>query len=398
MAAQLVTVAIIPVLSRLYGPAPFGEFAIFVSVTALAAVIGTLRYEMAIVLPRARSEAVAVAQMGIRILAFVSLGITAASVALAIAIAISDEMVQWIWFVLLVGPGIFLLGYNSFMGQWFTRAGEYSRISRNRVMQSVVTAAAQVAFGFVIQGSGIGLVAGLLVGQAAGATFLTLANRAGAQIFAPSGWRRQGYLRRKYWRLPTLLMPHTLVDSFRLNGVNLVIGQYSVAALGQYSQAWRLVQVPAGLIGSAISQVYFPRLAKTPRAEMLTVVRSSVLRTILLGAIPFAMIFWLSPVLFPFILGAEWAEAGKFAQALTPALYVNLVASPISTIFIVLRKEHIGLLFSLSYTLLSLGALFVFRDDLLLAVWIMSACQTLALGIYVALALWLVKPPPAARL
>lgn len=389
MAAQLVTVAVIPILSRLYGPNQFGEYAIFVSVTTLAAILGTFRYEMAIVLPRSAREAAAISRIGLRVLGVVASAITIVCVTIiALPIEFSPG---WRWFVLLLGPGVFLLGYTSFMTQWLIRSGHYSHISRVRVLQSIFSGVGQVGLGFFIPSTGVGLALGLLIGQLAAAVFLTFARDAGAQIFANPRERRWAYLVRKYWRLPALLMPHSLVDSFRLNGVNLLIGHYSVETLGQYSQAWRLVQVPAGLIGSAISQVYFPRLAAVSRAELFQTVRGSVLRSVLLGAGPFAIIFWLSPVLFPIILGAEWAEAGRFAQALAPALYVNLAASPISTIFIVLRKEHVGLLFALIYTCFSLGALFVFSRDLLLAVWVMSTIQAVSLVGYIALALWLAR-------
>ncbi|WP_404473089.1 oligosaccharide flippase family protein [Microbacterium aerolatum] len=389
-AAQLVTLAAIPILSRLYGPTPFGEFAVFSSVTTLVAVVGTARYEMGIVPPRSLREAVAVTNLGVRLLTALSIVITAIGTVLVFMPIPS----VWTGYLLLVGPGVFLLGYLSLVTQWHVRMANYSLISRNRVVQSGMTAIAQVAFGFLSSNWGVGLASGLLIGQLAGAILLTIATPERSRFFGRDDGRRWRYVVRKYWRLPALLMPHTLIDSFRLNGVNLIIGSFSVVALGQYSQAWRLVQLPAGLIGSAITQVYFPQLATVPRSELRQTVRSSVVKSLAFGAIPFAAIFLLSPFAFPFILGEDWAEAGRFAQALTPALYLNLAASPISTIFIVLRKEHIGLLFSLVYTGVSLAALFLFSSNLLFAVWIMSACQAISLIGYVVLAFWLAGRQP----
>ncbi|GEK86224.1 teichoic acid transporter [Microbacterium aerolatum] len=390
MASQLVTLAIVPILSRLYGPAPFGEYALFVSITTLVAIVGTLRYEMAVVLPRSNREAAAIARLGVRLLAIVAL-LTTGTCGLLVLLPIGLPP-SWLWLALLVGPGVFLLGYTSYMTQWLIRSAKYKIISRNRVTQSAVAALAQVALGFLIPNTGAGLAIGLLIGQLAGAIFLALTGRKETRLFVDVDGRRWRYLLGKHWRLPALLMPHTLIDSFRLNGVNLIIGYYSVAALGQYSQAWRLVQLPAGLVGSAISQVYFPRLATVARSELFETVRGSIVKSFALGMIPFALIFWLSPTLFPFVLGPEWVEAGQFAQALVPALYANLVASPISTIFIVLRKEHVGLFYAVVVTALSLGVLFTFSNDLLLAVWIMSACQAVSLVAYIALALWLARP------
>lgn len=392
LVAQLVTVAILPLLSRLYGPSAFGEYAMFASVTALIAIVGTARYEMAIVLPKSSREAAGIAYSGIRLLLLVSVMVSSLAILASLLLPDIDPQLQWL--LLLAGPEVFLLGYTMHLMQWYTRSGKFSNISRNRVVQSGGIGFAQLALGFVGLTSGVGLSAGLLFGQLVAAVFLTVSDGTGAHIIRAGRSRRWNFVFRKYWRLPVLLMPHTLVDSFRLNGVNLVVGGLSIAALGQYSQAWRLVQVPAGLVGSAISQVYFPRLASVPRNELFRTVRSSVIKSFALGAVPFLLLFLFSPSLFPLVLGAEWEQAGKFAQALVPALYVNLAASPISTVFIVLRKEQIGLLFSVTYTVLSLAALVVLGSDILLAVWAMSLCQAVALCVYVALALYLASRHP----
>lgn len=391
MAAQLVTLAATPILSRVYGPGPFGEFALFVSATTLIAILGTLRYEMAIVLPRSQREAAAIARLGTCLLALVAIGITAVSVLILVLPLPTSP--AWTWLVLLSGPGVFVLGYLSFSTQWFTRAGRYRTISRNRVVQSVVTAAAQLTFGMLMPTTGAGLGLGLLTGQVAGALVFYFESRSTIREI-DTRTRRWRYLLRKYRRLPLLLTPHTLVDSLRLNGVNLLVGYYSVGGLGQYSQAWRLVQVPASLVGSAVSQVYFPRLASAARDQLSGIVRDSVIRSLALGAVPFVLIFFLSPSIFPLILGEEWAMAGQIAQALAPALYLNLAASPISTIFVVLRKEHIGLTFSALYTALSLGALAVFSHDLLRGIWTMSLVQAVALALYIGLATSLARRPP----
>ncbi|WP_315637367.1 MULTISPECIES: oligosaccharide flippase family protein [Microbacterium] len=389
MTGQLVTIALLPLLARQYGPVSFGEYAIFVSITALAGIIGTARYEMAIVLPRSNREADAIAHLGLRLLLAVTVGITLIGSASTLIPSFLPS--RWVWLALLLGPAVFLIGYTSLLTQWLTRAGRFGAIGANRIVQSGVTGAAQALLCYVVPPSGLGLTLGLLVGQTVAALLLTLVDASGKRILKIHSDRRWSYLLRKYRRLPALLMPQTFVDSFRLNGLNLLIGQFSVSALGQYSQAWRLVQLPVGLVGSAISQVYFPRLAATARDDLYRTARASVAKALAFGAIPFGLILWLSPALFPIFLGEQWAEAGEYAQALVPALYGILASAPISTVFIVLRKEHVGLMYSIIYSALSLFTVYLFREDVLLAIWLMSGVQAVSSIAYIAIALRLAK-------
>src|SRR5690606_33042675 len=49
--SQLIAFAVAPLLSRMYTPADFGLFGVFVSVVAMASVIVTLRLDLAVVVP-----------------------------------------------------------------------------------------------------------------------------------------------------------------------------------------------------------------------------------------------------------------------------------------------------------------------------------------------------------
>lgn len=389
MLAQLATVAAMPILSRLYTPAAFGEYSLFVSISLLVAVVATLRYEMAIVLPRSIREAAALKRLTMRLLIFSSVIVTAAGI--VVAMWPSDLSATWRGLILLIGAEVFLLGWLSLLTYWFTRTQRYGILSRNRIVLAVAVAAAQIAMSFSAFGDGLGLALGMVLGQAIAATILMISDRSGEHVPRVRPARRWSYLLRKYWRMPALTTPQTLVDSFRLNGINFIIGNYSLDALGQYSQAWRLVNVPGALIGSAISQVYFPRLASTPKAELLSVVRSSVSKSLLLGFVPFALIFIFSPAVVPWALGPEWVDAGRYAQALTPWLYLNLAASPVSTLFVVLGKQHIGLVFSVIYAALPIAILVAFSDQIYLGIVLMSAAQTVLLVINLMLTAWIAR-------
>lgn len=384
---QAATVLAMPILSRIYGPHEFGMYTIFVSIATILCVGATLQYELAIVLPRSSREGAALVGLGTRLLVASSLAMVVVGVILAAMLPdISDDMRV---LLLLYGVEVFLLASSRILSYWLTRNKSFGQLSRNRFVQVLGSAIAQIVLGYLGVATSVGLALGLMIGQTAAFILLLVSDTSSKVRKKGGGHRRWGYLLRKYWKLPALTAPQALVDSVRVNGINLVIGDASVSSLGQYSQAFRLVQVPAGLVGSAISQVYFPNMASVPRRELAHMVRSSVLRALALGFIPFVLIFFLSPWFFPWFLGEEWTEAGRFAQALTPWLYLNLATSPVATVFVILGKQHIGLPFAVVYALVPIGILWMLRGDLFVAVVVMSLAQAFLLLVNLALVFWI---------
>ena len=65
--AQLIPLAVTPVLSRLYPPEQFGVLALFISVVSSLSVLATGRYEFAIMLPRKDVDATNIAALSITI-------------------------------------------------------------------------------------------------------------------------------------------------------------------------------------------------------------------------------------------------------------------------------------------------------------------------------------------
>ena len=107
-------------------------------------------------------------------------------------------------------------------------------------------------------------VGGLLIGQTIGQAwaFVNLGRKAKPlhrplPPEAPTLWQ----VARRYRRMPLLNGLNAFVDAVRLNGINLLVGSYSVASLGQFNLAWRCLEVPLALINAAVGQVFFHKLA-----------------------------------------------------------------------------------------------------------------------------------------
>jgi len=171
----------------------------------------------------------------------------------------------------------------------------------------------------------------------------------------------------------------------------MMAAMFSTAATGQFGQAWKLLQTPASLINTSLSQVFFRSLATTPRGHMSSLVRKSILRSALIGAAPFLIIFFASPPLFPFVFGDRWAEAGLIGAALVPWLYVNFITSPISMLFVVTRRQGIQLWFAIPFTATPFVSMLLFHDNILQGIWALSLAMTTMLLVFLGLVLWVAR-------
>ena len=351
--AQGVTFFMMIVLARIYTPRDMGLLATYVSVASILVAVAALRYDMAIMLPRKESEALSVARLGMVCLTVVSLLATAASLPLSglIERQWGREVALW---MPLVGLTTFLMSAVELFKYWFNRNSDYRAIAVNQAEQQIGLTSGQLVLGM----AGMGGMAGLILGHTAGQIFAFV--NLGRQ--AKPLWRRlpEGapslrWAARRYRRMPLLNGPNALADALRTNGIQLLIGGYSVASLGQFQMAWRYLDAPLILINGAVARVFFQKLSTIEPGRMRPLVRVTIKRAILIGLVPFALIYALSPWIFPFFLGSQWTESGSFARALTPWLFMMLITSPISNLFIVTEHQDWMLGFALVYTAVPLA-------------------------------------------
>jgi O-antigen/teichoic acid export membrane protein len=192
---------------------------------------------------------------------------------------------------------------------------------------------------------------------------------------------------RQYKKMPLLNLPNALIDGIRLNGIPLLIGMVALGAVGQFNMAWRILQAPIGLINSAIAQVFYQKLARVRPGDMHPLVRGTMIRSLLIAIVPFGLIYLTAPWLFLFLLGPQWDMAGDIARALTPWLAMQLVTSPISTVFVVTGRQGRMLVFSAFFAAVPLSLLYFAPWGLLTTLTVVGAAMALMLVIMMGMAL-----------
>lgn len=330
--AQLVMAVAMPVLSRLYSPADFGQLAVFSGLALTISVAACLRWDIAIALPEADADALGLLVLSVASCLVISLlGLLAVTSATATLVGWLDqpEAANWLW---LVPPAVLAIATGSALQNWFVRAQTFGLISKARLSQAGTSSSLQIAFGL----SGVGVV-GLLMGYVAAASVVV--GFLGFQLFKRGDdWQfslSMANLRRlaaTYRRFPAFSTWEALANVAAIHiPVILIAGKVGNDTAGQLMLAMYVIQAPMGLIGGAISQVYLSEAPSKLRVGRLDQFTLEVLGKLCkVGVGPLVAIGVLSPSVFWIVFGSEWQKAGLLIAWMTPWFVLQFLASPVS--------------------------------------------------------------------
>lgn len=350
MIAQIIAFVSQPVIARLYTDQQLGLLATFMAIPMIVASVSALRYDMAIVLPEQENEAATLLRSSLTLSAAVATVLTVVGVLGRDAIADyvgEPALAPWAW---LLGPVSMLIAWNTILAFWLNRHADFGGIALKNVVTTSTNAVSRIGLGFAGLASFLSLVGSQVLSFVLACIYMVRRSRRHKVSKRADTDTPLRTLLVRYRKMPLLNAPNVLIDSLRTQGMILLLGvTYQVATVGQFQQAWVLMQAPVTLIGGAMNQVFYQKFSTARRGMLTGLVLRSVGFTLVVGLIPFAILWFISPWLVPFFLGDQWHEAGLIAQAIIPWLYLVLTTSPISTVFVVTNSQQYMLIFSVLY-------------------------------------------------
>lgn len=390
--AQALPLLLGPWLTRLYGPAEWGAYALFAAVAANLAVVACARYDFALPIARDEAEAESLLALGLRIGA----AVVAGSAVLGLGLAwVRGDAGLWALLPLTVAAA----GAVQALSNWAGRAARFRALATARVLQHGGGALAQGGLGALLQAlpalAPFG-AAGLALGAMLGAIAALPGLRRPAP---PGGWRglwrvgadRRRAAARRHRDFPLLNTPHAFLGALQdAAALALLVGLSGDIAAGWWALALRYLKAPATLVGGSIAQALYPQLAAAPLAEGLRLLRRTVLGLVLAAAVLAGAIALAAPRAFGWAFGDDWAPAGELAQAL--ALYVgaHFVASPLGVVTLAWRRQDWALKVALAGQGLFLAALAggLLQGGPKAAAWTVSVTMAV---FYAGYAAWLVS-------
>lgn len=392
--AQALPLLLGPWLTRLYEPEQFGHYTAFAAVAANLAVVACARYEFALPLAQDDAEAALLLALCLRVLLLATL---ASAVVGGVLVAL-NRLPHAAWLPLAVAAA----GAAQLLAMWATRAQRFGALATARVVQQGGAAAAQGVAG-AAHGGTLGLVLGPVLAAAAAAALLlrSAAPAGGWAGLLRTPWAAQQPVMRKHREFPLLNTPHAFAGALQDTLAVAVLAAWSGdVAVGFWGLALRYLKAPATLVGSAVSQALYPKLAQAPAVDARAAVRQVMLMLALVALPLMLLLLAAGPALFAWAFGERWRGAGELARALAPYIAVHFVASPLAVVTLAWRAQAWALRLALAGQVLFLAALVLGLqlDGLLGAAWAVSAAMVLYFGWYFwRLATWAHVPAgPAA--
>ena len=348
--AQGITLLISPILSRLFTPHDFGVFGTFLSIVSAIALIASLRYEIAIVLPKKEDVA-------INLLALAALLTLIISTLSFIGVLLFkyfypgyEFLDQDLKFLLYFIPVLILfIGFYQILNNYANRLKKYRSIVNYRVSNSLVSSSVYIAMGGMKFGS-IGLLVGAILGN--GISVVIFFKEMYKDIKEQAGFISKGKMKEiaiSYKEFPLVNSFQSISDMLQINGIiYFIIYFFNSFIVGSFSYALRILQAPMNLLGSAMAQIFYQQASelKNNGENLKDIVKKTMIKSALTGLPIFLAIIFFGPQLFAFVFGETWREAGVYARILSPMLFFDFIRSPVSQVPLIIGRQK--RLFSIS--------------------------------------------------
>ncbi len=350
VAAQLITIGAMPIITRMYTPDDFGIYQLFVSITSVLIVVAALQYDMAIMLPPAEEDAVNVTALSVIVVTIFSLLTLPIIGCFRVSIAYffeAKEMAPYLW---LAPLAIFTGAILQVFTYWSSRQQQFGRVAFSSVIANGTTSGVKIACGAVGWTGPGGLIGGYILGPLVGTAVLVGRSFVrDIHLLKEITLTKIKAFARRYRKFPIYSTWSVLLNNLSIQLPSFLLAFYfSPAIVGLYSLGYRAVKTPMNFIASAIAKVFYQKASDDhARTGSITMIVEEVSkRLIAFGLFPMLLLAVVGKELFVIVFGQKWAEAGVYMQIMVPWIFLNLIASPLSTTFNVLEKQRQLLLFN----------------------------------------------------
>ena len=326
-----------PLLTRLYTPDDFGVLAVYAGILSIITVLGCLRYEIAVPLPKTNIAAYNIMALCVIILAFLTACVGVVVNLWGVIFLDSLGMSRLIPFSWLIPVGMFFTGFYSIFNYWAIRNKKFKDITISKIIQSLSMLIVQVVF---FKSGAVILVVGQAIGQGSG--FIRLTKTVNKRRAVKTvRLKRIKKLALRYKNFPLFSTWTGIFNTLGDQLPSLIFAAvFSSSAAGLYALAHRVVSMPASIIGQAVANVFLSSAPQARRDGNLDKLLFKVVLTLALLAFPAAMFMAVNAeVLFSLIFGESWRIAGVYAAILVPMLLMGFVTSPVTTLCAVLNKQ-----------------------------------------------------------
>lgn len=339
LVAQALSYLLYPLITRLYTPVEMGELGVFMRIISFISIVATLRYELTIPITKHEKHAFLLYRLSIRLGFWISIATFFSGLFYCFFTGFTGYKFL---FITLVAVASFLLVCVSCGTMWAVRLKLYKQISYQRISSALSINGFRLIFGFLKFGT-LGLLFATCMGYLISIFyFLRTYFRKKHEIKVHNPKKQTYLLAKEHKDFPTINLPHSAIEvGLELVLAFVILQQFGKESFGLYSFAYLMLRLPLTVIGQSVGQVFFNKCSNkvNEKQKIVPFIKKTIFSLLVIGIVPFAVLYFSGPALFGFVFGVKWIGAGEMSSILALALLMNFVLSPISTIALILKRQ-----------------------------------------------------------
>lgn len=351
--AQAIALLIYPILSRIYSESDFGIFATVTSVTGLLVIIGTGRYEEALVIAKDKKDTSLLLGFSLKLLLLVSFlsFLVLLFFRQPIFSFLNMESIEPYWYF--ISPIVLFSGFVFLLSNLATRDKKFKQLATSNVIQTGTNSGFRLILG-LFSFTRLGLLFSNLIALILSIIpFYSFRKFVWKSLFTSQ--KEQNTLALEYKDFPIYNLGRNFLNLFSMNLPFLfLIGTFGETKLGLYSLAFLVLSRPITLIVGSLFSTLFENIASYEREKKpIFPTIKKYWKSMLIYVLPcFVIAFIVAKPLFRIVFGEVWEESGLYFQYLLPSMFMMMMTSPISSILIVFNKQNKALGLEITYLLL----------------------------------------------
>lgn len=331
-------------LTRLYTPEDFGVAAALMSIGTIVGVVSSLRYEMTILLPKRLNEVELATNLAFLISTMICLCV--AVIALCYGLLAESDWASWWWYVPAYAYCSAITNIATFRQNRFKK---YLKIGIFQVLRAATYILSAVAFAYLTDDGGNGLVVGSLLAMIVIATGLLLTERgflsAYKVVLSPKHAKKWA---KKHYKFPTYSAPAVFLGTTAAElPILLFTVFFGAQAAGYYSIVQRIIFRPVGLVSGAVNKVYMQNIAANLAAKRpvfpysISLLKKALLCSVVGTSTLILMAYYET---FAAVFGAQWQGIDALVMTMSPVVAISFIAKTTAG-FAVLGKNEYGLIY-----------------------------------------------------
>ncbi|WEK52229.1 MAG: glycosyltransferase [Candidatus Kaistia colombiensis] len=338
---QLTMVAAIPMLTRLYSPADFGTFTIYLSIVNILGAIAALRFEYSLYVVEENAQAHITAKLILLAVATTSTLVLVSGVLLTGG---APERLRHLAYLIPIGMAG--AGLVEAMNCWCLRFNHLREFAIGRAILPASMALLQLSFGLAHVG-GEAMVQAHILSQAVLIGYLGSRALTWQDVLstARAPWGAVISTARREHKFLLFDVPATVAGFAIINLPAILIGaMFGTTFAGQFGVAARLVSGPVALIATPLSNVFVAEVSRGRNGpHLIGTARGFLVLAAALIAVPIMGFGLIAPYFVVPLLGENWAVAGQIMAALAIMGAAQALSTPLQEVPTLFRRQEVRL-------------------------------------------------------